>query len=219
MKKVTYDRTQFVPPVKLYRDDLDQLLADLSGQFGAVKIADSEFEYDTLDELGQKRGSKIKELLVQASSWEETSSFLAISFNRQVYGTHIYGRGPKTELNFPKVREFLISHRNMVPHYLKWFAWAVLTLVALFILANYNWTTTTHWVSGSFRLLTVALVGLLFGFAINIFFQHGRFNAISLNLRHKSPSFWSRNKDKIMIAFISAIAGGFAMWVFSLIKN
>jgi len=53
----------------------------------------------------------------------------------------------------------------------------------------------------------MALAIVLIVLAVNIYFS-GHLASINLEYSHKRQSFWTRNKDQIIIAIVGAVIGG-----------
>ena len=67
--------------VRLYRDDLEHILAIMRDAKLDTTIADDRFEYESLDEFQQKRGNSPREIKIEGEtrSPHYSSVFLALS--------------------------------------------------------------------------------------------------------------------------------------------
>ena len=65
MKDLTQSKTKslYHPTVHLYKEDINKILETLSEvSNNEVHISDADFEYDSIDEVRQQRGTRLKNL-------------------------------------------------------------------------------------------------------------------------------------------------------------
>jgi hypothetical protein len=211
MKKKNQKNSFTGSPVKLNRNDLDELFCLLSSACEEVTISDGEHEYDGFDEVKQQRGNKINSLELTARS-REHSAYLSIEFGQRLSPVYVYTSNA-SELVFYKVKDFLESRQNKTPRVLKWIVWAFLIVVLLLFIQATVLGPPAERLQRTFAMLTYGMVFLLIGSLANWFFYTARFNSIRLHLPHEEPTFWVRNKDKIVVALISSVFTALLTWL------
>ena len=198
MKRIHSDQFVELPAVTLYRDDLEEILSLIS-QGGPVRISDGEFEFDSLEELARKRGSKpqVVELLGTLGIGLKICRFKPSSLGA-------WGADPARAAAYLQVRELLRRRRTILARVFVWQAWLPLAVVLFGLDRAARTIVVSHTAVGIISwLFTASLVGLLLAQIA----QSGAGSTANLLLRHETSTFWNRNGEKLALALLSAIAG------------
>lgn len=68
MEPIRHTLTARLKYLKMYREDLDQLVAMFVRDCKTVTISDSKYRYDSLDEMKQKTGPTVKDLDIRGEN-------------------------------------------------------------------------------------------------------------------------------------------------------
>ena len=189
--------------LKMYREDVDQLLAMFERACRTVVISDQKHQYKTLDAMQRTVTSPIKELTIRG--YDPDVVFL---FNRTeiVSGTNgttqtIYNE-LRTDISsdtadalFYKVKDFLLQYQRPTVH--KGFlACAALSLGGIIWVAEHYAITDSH---GEQKLAPQGLMPLLISIlvmTILVGLSFGGRNYVTLAKRRDAPSFFVRNREE-----------------------
>lgn len=206
MKRV--DESEYLalhlPPVRLYRGDVENLIDILTNSGLNVVISDSEFTYDDLDELRAHRGTEIKELKIDGADPESNGTrrvSVKLSNHKDAY-LSLYGRRPPLESCWHRLRDFLTARRRWHQKILNpWFAWVLVIFAGL----------AGELLEQAFPSRADSAHALAYGIAIAfwascLYFARA-YPVVLLDRQHEHESFWRRNRDKITLTFIGAVIG------------
>jgi len=197
MKKKLKGEQKNCTAVKIYRNDIEEIIELMKAAFAVVEICDEEFEYDSIDELIERRGEQIKNLTI-------SSAVPSLSLKLSTGEIKLVRDGETgTMTPFVQIQEILRRRQRKVL--------AVILnpiLVALYfglILLVLNFHQRLPW-SDSITILVSAplMVGLGICFSGH---RLGMFSRILLLNEHQEQSFWKANKDKIYLLIIGALIG------------
>jgi hypothetical protein len=204
--------------LKMYREDVEELLAIFQQTCEKVTISDQKHRYKTLDAMRRTVSSPIKELTIRGENPD-----VQFLFNRSEVVSSPNGPTQRvfnelrTEISseaadslFYKVKDFLLMHQRpkMKQGYL---VGVVMTFIGTFWVALHYSVTDSQ---GQFKMTPRSLIGFLIGFLFIILFVGltvGGMNYVTLEKRRDAPSFFARNKEEFakqaVTASISTIIG------------
>jgi hypothetical protein len=140
MEEIKNTLTSRLRNLKMYREDLDQLVA-LFGQCATVTISNDKFRYDSLDEMKAKSGPRIRHLdirgekpgvhfLLNQTEWKSgAGTQVGIQYNE------LRTEEISTEAKdlFNRIDRFLTAHQQPATRW-GWMLSAIISVVATFTL-------------------------------------------------------------------------------------
>ena len=211
-------RRAHLSSVSLFQSDLEDIMAIMNSvcDEGKVPISDSEFTYDSLQELEDEKGKRPR-FLVLSSHFPYLEVKLKRFGNPGVTIFALWGQliGPvpaaddsdKSLAAFFKIKELLSTRESKINLVLNGWLWAALFAVSLVLL----------FITRMFAVfLPIVIIGCI-GIACSFYCMNGFFTSISLCHRHERKSFVRRNWETIVVAVIAAAIGGagvkLAAWI------
>lgn len=206
MKPIRHTKTARLQPLKLYREELDALVALFHKTCATVTISDKEHSYESLDDM-KAHVAKIRELDLQG---ENPGVHLLINHPEEVRGnpqTRIVISELRTEeisdeadALFREIKDFLAEHE--LPRVRMLFlAPAIAFACGLVLLATHPYKQSLSWTVGVVACITLFVPCLL------AMPQSMWGNKLSLETKLTSRSFWAANKDRILLLIIGTILG------------
>lgn len=191
-------------PVRLYREQLEEIIDVLQTAKLDVTISDREFTFSDLDDLKDNRGSPLTDLTITGNAPDTLSwNQLSVEFSKGAKTTVFLSSGTEDSLNacWYKVRDILTDRYRWHQRVLnKWIAWFVFCLCA-------GMSGTTTIVPEHVQQLYVAILIGAFLYLLTAFYWNHTYPVILLDRQHEVSSFWTRNGDKIIIMVIGAVLG------------
>ncbi|MBI4447236.1 MAG: hypothetical protein HY645_15195 [Acidobacteria bacterium] len=200
MQKLTKSRGEHLKPVKLFLDDIERIVATLREVSSEVEITTDEYVLADLSQL-----SDLKHECLTTLKLLNRNPYLAVDLEPSRVWLYIAEDTPTARGLYEKVRSILVQQRRpFASALISW--WFPLMISAGMVTAFLIGTIQSN-------PLAVGLGLVLFGFALwGMWYSHrvvtGRYSIIIPKRRRESPSFLKRNADRIILAMISAIAGG-----------
>ncbi len=202
--------------IKLYRDDIDLILSIFHENEYTVQITDKEFQFDSLEELIDKRGIAPSYFEIYGRQTENNNESLRVSFDKEKIHIHVYLDVQKTsKIIFAQIRDICESRMSKIYKILNpWLYFSALILSVLFLslwgnkgteksLSEYN-----TWV---IILLTVFPAAMILSFL----YRTDRRQVI-LRRKHEG-GFWKQNSNKIWLLILGALIGIFIKFILDLI--
>jgi len=196
-----------ISQVRLYRDDIESIIEILRRDSFSVRFEDDNFEYESLDEIAAKRGTRLKKLVVYATrdknkyTWDSIRVTIESTRDGTDANVHATNSTP-----FYEIRDLLQSKQRR--HYAfirRWLLLVICIPLAFFAafkldpIANYhNRAPFPKW--PVYTLLFAIILPSLVYTAL----PHP--TGLSLVRQHQG-TFWKRNADKIWLVLITAIVG------------
>jgi hypothetical protein len=198
LKKKSRQRSEALPSVSLYRDDVEEAIAILAASGAKVVVSDADYEYDSLDEFITHRGKSPRVLRLDTTAWDGPS----LSVRRHRFaGVFLSSTDEGTYL---RLKDLLRRRRTVLSRALGPWLWFGIAGVAVLLqlaqalrwipFPDFSFLQWVGWLS-----LLMANLGLAF--------RGGFFSRVYLGLRHEATSFWSRNAEKLTIALVAAALG------------
>ncbi|HLA72843.1 MAG TPA: hypothetical protein VK624_15150 [Steroidobacteraceae bacterium] len=203
MKKLPPARELTYKPfaAKLFRDDIDSLIADFGERdYKLTKIKDSEYLFDSLAELEEKRGKVISQVKFEFTHVKEGQ--IEIEIRRwNLTGSTVYFDYRVPEDLRSLVRRVFEARRRPYTRVFVPRIWAVAWVVSVLGQIVF-WKTDSR------------IAWQYFGYSCPILFPFSLWaqgGGSLLDLRHRhDASFWERNKDAILSNVIVGILCGVA---------
>jgi hypothetical protein len=213
MEPIRHTLTARLKMLKMYREDVDQLLAIFESACGTVVISNSTHRFDSLDEMNDKAGPRIKDLDIRGENPGVRFLFNQTEItkigNPPLQGVYNELRteeiSDRAEGVFYKIQHFLDSYQR--PQFIQgWLVPIILGLGGIFWFALHN----SH-VNKVGQSVPGSIPGLLISvavFAISLGMGMGRGNYLSLNTKKNSQPFFVRNREEFAKYAVTAIIGG-----------
>jgi hypothetical protein len=207
MRKRIAAKSTRIPPVKLYREDIVELVALLQQYCKAVEISDDKCIYESLTEACEKTPSPISNVEIMGKtpniklSLQRTGSWLTQVFEKPEMEQKDLDQ---LDVVYYRVKDFLDARRGTISHY---FGGPVVTLSGLLIIAVVGITLSGKNPGGhggliSFLAWVIALAWLVMNRTLRT-----DIGMVSLKPKAEVTSFWSRNKDAVNLVVIGAVLG------------
>jgi hypothetical protein len=218
MEPIRHTLTARLKNLKMYREDLDQLVAMFRRHCKTVTISDSKYRYDSFDEMNEKAGSKVKDLDILGENpgirFLLNKTEISRIGNPPLQG--IYNELRTEEITdaadslFYKTKDFLATYER--PGYLKgWVIPTIVGLVGVFWFALHNSYVNKDGQTMLGSLPGVVASGLVFvvSFAAGL----GPRNYVSLETKRNSASFFRKNWEEFAKHWIIALGTGIIGWL------
>jgi hypothetical protein len=201
--------------LKMYREDLDALVALFQKVCSNVTISDDKNRYDSLDEMKKYVGSRVKDFNIRGDN--PKVHFL---LNKAEFTTQLFPELRKEEATdaadnlFFVVKDFLQGHQRTAltpPFLIVSVVGMVLTLyLGLQGVTKHDPSVTPGlgitWLFTAIFLLTFVLI------------RSNRSHSLTLDTRLESPSFFAKNREEFgkqaVTAAISGVIGGVIGYLF-----
>ena len=193
--------SEHIEGVRLYLEDLEELLGLLTASGLSVRISDDAFDYDSFDEVQRKSGTSLPSISVEAKDTDSSRS-VTLSFSNGHWSVHSYD---KKLLGVAREVESLLRRRQTgIAHLpLYWFFQIGLLLL---------WAGSVAFKALPFLWVPLVTLGagLWIAFACLALYWH-LFPKIILRYKHNA-SFLSRNRDQILLILLGALIGVAIQW-------
>lgn len=195
-----------VLPVRLYIEDIDEILGIIQQAGLVATIADGSNEYENLQELVEHRGNQPSKLFIRSKPTETRSwEWFNIEFQSSKPVTlSIKGESQAMDASSIRIERLIESRRGFHSWLLRpWRAWLVIwlmqTLLGVIQLFGKVSIPRPAW---------IGLLGVPAAYWLLSLIWVWRYPRIILSKRHEATSFVSRHMDSLLISLLSAVAGG-----------
>jgi NADH:ubiquinone oxidoreductase subunit 5 (subunit L)/multisubunit Na+/H+ antiporter MnhA subunit len=200
-KKKTEKLSSLGPCVKLFLDDIEEVLQILATSCQTVSIQDKDFEYQSLDEVIQKRGKHPKTLHLIGYN-----PYVVLSISGFIRSVHLFANGEEPSMiPFAKIKSILERNKRGWVHGI--LGPAMITAYSITLI---GWFLRLP-ISLALRITLVAILLILIS-VLGVSIEHGMLSILSLGNKSEKGSFWSRNRDSIWLALITAIVTALLTW-------
>jgi hypothetical protein len=202
MKKIEKDSvSENLEGIRLFRDDLEEIVQTMHGLDAHIEISDDYNRYDSFDELLQHRGERPL-ILEMSCRKSEPSRSVSLSFKKNTVSLHSYG-GAEAHAMVYELRDYIkrkIPKLYRLSNPFVWWTilWSVVSLTAFMYSGLSSLPTLAYIVKGSVIVLFVVFFGSL-GYRRLSF-------GIFLTKRH-TGNVIKRNKDRIILLIIGGLIG------------
>lgn len=206
MKKKEEPRVLTAPfkGVRLFRDDIEYVIQLMKEHSLEVTIGDSSYNYDSLDDLIQTRGTRPKELICSATGDRKEAVSIELSVDQR-------GRASLTEYSETGQHLLWYQLRDFLTKSVPWryrFASPAFWGIAAFSLAYMDLQLLTKPIPHAPRWLHPLVLLITLIWPLTLLDRQLNFG---LNLRRQHEGgFWRRNADKIALLIIGALIGAIA---------
>jgi hypothetical protein len=203
MEKKSHSLLNYLSPVKLYLDDIEEIINKIQFVCSKVKIANKDYEFDSIEEFINNSGKKIKELSIDGRSPN-------ISIDIKKFKINLFTTG-ETEAVIGlwyNLKEFLKSKSAWYSRFLNAWVWG-LTLWSFLFISKIILDITISYpeVYKVVNVFSIVILAILLLFFLLSLLKHWNGSTIHLERRHKASNFWERNRDNIITGLIGAIIG------------
>lgn len=210
MKAIQQSRGQSGPAVKLYLDDIEEIITILKEGNDSVSISDDKNSYDDIQEFISKQGVRPRQLeLSCATHGRVTVQLKTLSLmGVWVYCGQPFAGEESGELKFFRILEVLNRRRRLISHLFSmrlWLCIAMTSLLMIILLKPFEVTSVLIRFLGLVTMIS-AILSLLSTLA-----STGFPSSINLSRRHETSTIVSRNAEALTVGamgvFIGAILG------------
>lgn len=218
MKRIikTPENHLFLKPVRLYLDDLEHIVQMLKGRGFEVKLSDNDYEFDSLEEIKEYRGTKTSVLSING---KEDGSWHDISINFSKRNISLFRHGGDDQnilLIWHELKDFLNGKLYWHQRVLDLRIWGLLLLLSpSFILYPMIFGVSASLVKQLMWFLFPCILAPL----IISFLWSQYFPGLYIDRRFRVLNFWQRNSDKIILLLLGAVVGFFLKWLFDFMFN
>jgi hypothetical protein len=214
MKPKTHGKLETIPAVKLYREDLDEILFLFHVYCETVTISDANSEYESLDELRQHVGSRVRNIELAGAKPNITLTLMSKGSMLRHLAEGVVltpEETDKADLLISRAKEFLLKRKRLIARILTTpfisIACCAVFGIGLFLAWRYP-------MLGRDLFVLVVLLGVPPILGIGVATLNGAFRYVTLDSRTTASSFWKRNRDQIKMLLIGGVVGsGFTMLV------
>jgi hypothetical protein len=194
----------FIAGVRVYRDDLERMVATLTDAGFDVSLSDGEFIYVTLDELQTRTGGSPSYLSIRA---ERTGSFARVSMVFSGRQWHVDTTAAECLALGHQMQSLLLQRQTRVAHMpIYWVTGAALCAVPLLPAIAITWPSM-------FGAVTAMLFTLIvIGFGLGLYWR--LFPKILLRYRHEG-GYLTRNRDNLASILFGGILAELLRWIVS----
>jgi hypothetical protein len=191
--------------VRIARDDIDFIVELFSRDLTPPKISDDHFEFESLEEFIQHRGTKPVKLEIESVSTDTT--YRSISAKFEGHSVWLYG---SRNTPFHEAKEFLISKRPWSFKALTPWPWFYAALIAIGVMRSVAEAAKIKQEPYPEWPMYVLLISLGL---ITLGFLYRKFN-FGLRLRRSyEGGFWTRNAEKIALTLVGTVVGAAVTWL------
>jgi len=192
------------PPVKLYLDDVDDFIYKIQSVCEKIEFSTKDYEFESLEELKNNSGKKIKELTITGIS---LSPWMNISISVKKFEVHLSTHGKSEAIRglWHSLRSSLQKKSGWYSRFLiPWF-WAIILMCSVLGMGIYLGTSHSTPSPKMFFLNPISASAAFL--LILSFLIRWKGSTIYLKRRHLVPGFWTRNLDDIIKVIIGAAIG------------
>jgi len=200
-------RVEQLPPLKLYREDLDKLLSLFREHCQNVTFGDEGHNFDTLDEMESKGPASLSCFLVQgllphAEIVVRGSHTTRLNVQRSTL--FVVEQNPKADLLFLSVKDFLLTRKSKLRIF---FRKAAIIVGSIGLAVCFFAKALLHSHGASDLGYDLAFLSSFGVFILGLVENMKQVSYITLRLRSKSQSFWERNGNSIIMLLIGTLIG------------
>ena len=197
-------------PVRLYLDDLENIVEMFKSRGFEIELSDSDYEFDSLEEIKDYRGKKIRVLNLNSKS-ERVLHDIKIQFSKRHIWLSRHSDDENILLLWHELKDFLKSKLYWHQRVLDFNIWGLILLLSpSFIFYPMIFGASSSLVKEMMWFLFPCILGPLF---ISILWTW-YFPGLYVDRRFRVLNFWQRNSDNIILLLIGAVLGFLVKWLF-----
>jgi hypothetical protein len=214
MKPKIHGKLGMIPDVRLYREDLEEILSLFHHFCETVTISDADSEYESLDELKQHVGSRVRNIEIAGTKPNVTLTIMGSSMLRHLSEGVVLTpeETDRADLLFSRAKEFLLRRKRLLARIASVPTIVVVCSAIFFVAFLVNRHDPTQ--QGNTILVMLLIVPVAF---ISGATRSGAFRYVTLDSKTTASSFWKRNGDHIWMLVIGSGIGIFgtllAQWL------
>lgn len=219
MEKVLKYKHQYIsgPRVILFKEDLEKLAELFYSNFDEIRIEADEYKLKDISEINDLNKDVICDFRISGKS-KDIFPEITLDISKKSTDIHIDGYNDAKCLGVnTKIGKILSGRRRILNIFTSLWSIAIITLFnfLLFSILIYykNAFDKKQFIIISIILYSIMIILLL----LMPFLSSFIFNSINLKYSWDKPSFFKRNKDRIIIGIICAIFGGISTLIVSFI--
>ena len=201
--------------VCLYRQDIDEIVKLFEENTEGIRILDSEYVYESLDEIKMNKGDKPKELIIHSSS-----PYVSLEFKKGIPGIKLFRAeyDPKSMVLYHAIEQILLKRRKVLFRILSptiCIAFGILAYVIFILIPIDNLKKIVPQLIDRtpLMLLIISIPGL------SLLGRYGSFYSLNLFNKNENGNFWYRQKDDLLKLLIGAIVGGVVTYIVTLMTK
>jgi hypothetical protein len=199
MERITRTLSRSFKPVRLYLDDIEEIVTIIKEIDAQPKIQVEDFRLDNLEEMTSLKKDMLHEMNISS-----TRPYISLEMRPSWIRLYISEDKAESRGIFEKIRTILVSRKRpftwIIHNSFLYSVWCILALYGVV----WGVRLKSIILTASFAIIFIlAIVFTIYG--INDQFK--RYTIIIPKYKQDSPNFIKRNRDKIIIAIISAIIG------------
>ena len=201
MKKKTFHRLQKLYSVRLYLDDVLEIIGRIESlRPKTLTFSNKKYEFDTFEELKKNSGEKIKDLGINAHS---DVGYLSLDISRYSVTLYTDGKSQDVVSIWLLLRDFLKERSKWYSPFLNTMFWYVI-FFCFMILGTPFFGSRNKFLDAIYYpyLFALCIVSLFFIFSL---FHRWKGSIIYLNRSYEVSNFWDRNRDRIIFLIIGAV--------------
>ncbi|OIQ96978.1 hypothetical protein GALL_210450 [mine drainage metagenome] len=203
-KSSSFSRLRFrFPPLRLYRPDIEEIIHIAEGGELIVKLSDDSYDFESLDDLIENRGKRIKKLNINLVPKDSAYEYVTIDVDTDGI-TITATKNEKLALIWHEIKEVIGNKQPWYARFMRPFSWGAGGILLLVlapkreqIQVGSEWTLHL-WVG--LMLLCFLMYGLS---GLYLFKSKG----IYLQREHEIEGFWGRYGEKIVLLVIGTVLG------------
>jgi len=219
MEKKIPSRTEKLRPVKLYLDDLEQIVSILKVESNEVKIETDEYKYESLEELVGNRKETIYEL--KLGSGRSVWSPVKLSLDKYFVELFISEDEPRLRGLFEKIKEILVKRERVYRRLVSPIFSLIFSVFSLTIIIVNKFLYPLPLIILPFLYFIIipsaTTISLIIVVWLNM--EKGKYSIIVLKHRSDQVSFWKRNKDQVLLLIIGTVIGAVITVLGTIILN
>jgi hypothetical protein len=215
MEPIRHTLTARLKYLKMYREDVDQLVAIFVQGCEKVIISDSKYRYNSLDEMKEKAGPRVKDLDIRGENPGVHFLFNQTEITK-TSAPVVYNELRTEEIADPadgvfyKIKDFIAAYEQ--PQFVKkWIFPLLVSLAGIFWFALHNSYVDKNGqtVVGSQAGVFICIVAMMISLVLTVRVT----NHLSLETKRNSPSFVAKNWEDVTKHWIIALGTGIVGWL------
>ena len=204
MKKKRKSQLMIVPSVKLWLEDVESVMMILQEHSNEVEVSDRDNNYDSLQDLIEKKGTRPRSLEITSHTPD-----ILLRFDRREMiplATSLYASAGSSEGegSYLKIRALLLDRKRWLAPLFPFWLGVILGVIVPIATFAIPIETFRSWVPDRSIGLLVRILPILYG-AIAILLRMGFLYSITLTESHMHESFLARHTRTVVALVIGAV--------------
>lgn len=216
VEPVQRPKAHLLPPLKLYREDLDKIVGIFQKHCKTVMIDDEEYRYSSVDDMKNSAKRELKlfhvsGFLPHGEVWIKGANDPSVQ-KSMIWVIETTDQG---NLLFLTVKDFLLSRKWAVKIVLVRTLFVLAGALFLAIVLFKHWLTT-HLPYGEFSYSLLGVCAFVL-FVVAVYVDAQKLSSISLQSRGATEPFLKRNANSILMLLIGSVltvlTGILTLWI------